>query len=57
MIIVVPHQREMYMPKVTICKAVYEQVPEEDWDWCAQPLVVLGLAEIVRLMPGEVEII
>jgi hypothetical protein len=27
----------------------------EDWDWCAQPPVALGLSEIARLMPGEVE--
>jgi len=55
MIIIVPHQRKMYTPKVTICKAVGEQVPEADWDWCAQPPVVLGSSEIARLIPGEVE--
>ena len=28
---------------------------EEDWDWCVQPPVALGLSELARLIPGEVE--
>jgi hypothetical protein len=55
MIIIDPHHREMYTPKVTLCKVVRERVSEADWDWCAQPPVALGLSELARLMPGEVE--
>lgn len=28
---------------------------DEDWEWCGQPLVPLELAEIARLLPGDVE--
>ena len=55
MIIIDPHHREMYTPKVTLCKVVCERVSEADWDWCTRPPVALGFSEIARLMPGEVE--
>jgi hypothetical protein len=55
MIIIDPRHREMYTPKVTLCKAVCMLVSEEDWDWCTRPPVALGFSEIARLMPGEVE--
>ena len=37
------------------CSACLALFTEEDWAWRAQPPVALGLSEIVRLMPGEVE--
>jgi len=37
------------------CRDCLALFTEEDWDWCAQPPVALGLAEVARLMPGEVE--
>ena len=37
------------------CRDCLEFFIEEDWDWCAQPPVALGLSEIARLILGEVE--
>ena len=28
---------------------------DEDWEWCEQQPVPFGLAEVARLLPGDVE--
>jgi hypothetical protein len=35
------------------CRDCLALFTEEDWDWCVQPSVALGLAEIARLMPRK----
>jgi len=38
-----------------ICSNCLALFTEEDWDWCAQQPVPLGLSEIAKLIPGDVE--